>query len=200
MFQPRSQWFEIRHNKENYTNYINAAMSLSGNTGINELTNVVSYNCGWKSFFWRTSWSTAWSALETWHLRLITELCKFWWKVQWNEKGKYRTKNTLKLAAYWNSNIKYAVASNITCVQISYNCRLGWSNSILSSCSPVFLFMTRPHWGPVHTDAFSFENANILLRFHVPSTHHFENCNFYKDLYGGQARLARSAHLPYKTL
>ena len=24
--------------------------------------------------------------------------------------------------------------------------------------------------GPVHTDAFSFENANILLRFHVPST------------------------------
>ena len=30
--------------------------------------------------------------------------------------------------------------------------------------------------------------------------HHFENCNFYKDLYGERARLARSAHLPYKTL
>ena len=30
--------------------------------------------------------------------------------------------------------------------------------------------------------------------------HHFENCNFYKDLYGERARLAHSAHLPYKTL
>ena len=30
--------------------------------------------------------------------------------------------------------------------------------------------------------------------------HHFENCNLYKDLYGERVRLARSAHLPYKTL
>ena len=30
--------------------------------------------------------------------------------------------------------------------------------------------------------------------------HHFENCNFYKDLYGERARHARSAPLPYKTL
>ena len=29
--------------------------------------------------------------------------------------------------------------------------------------------------------------------------HHFENCNFYKDLYGERARHACSAHLPYKT-
>ena len=28
--------------------------------------------------------------------------------------------------------------------------------------------------------------------------HHFENCNFYKVLYGEQASLARSAHLPQK--
>ena len=29
--------------------------------------------------------------------------------------------------------------------------------------------------------------------------HHFENCNFYKDLCVERARLDRSAHLPYKT-
>ena len=28
--------------------------------------------------------------------------------------------------------------------------------------------------------------------------HHFENCTFYKVLYGEQVRLARSVHLPYK--
>ena len=28
--------------------------------------------------------------------------------------------------------------------------------------------------------------------------HHFENCNFNKDLYGEWASLAHSAHLPYK--
>ena len=35
---------------------------------------------------------------------------------------------------------------------------------------------------------------------HEVECHQFENCNFYKVLYGEQARLARSAHLPHKTL
>ena len=30
--------------------------------------------------------------------------------------------------------------------------------------------------------------------------HHFKNCNFYKVLYGEQARHAHSAYLPYETL
>ena len=37
--------------------------------------------------------------------------------------------------------------------------------------------------------------TKVLVKFH-----HFENCKFYKDVYGEQARHARSAHLPYKTL
>ena len=48
----------------------------------------------------------------------------------------------------------------------------------------------RSYWGPVQTDAFSFENANILLHFHVPSTRKRwkrcivfdENANFWKRL------------------
>ena len=45
--------------------------------------------------------------------------------------------------------------------------------------------------------------SELIFRVTDQSTvkcHHFENCNFYKDLYGERTRLARSAHLPYKTL
>ena len=56
------------------------------------------------------------------------------------------------------------------------------------SCRTIDTFAYKMRSFPVHTDAFSFENnANILLRFHVPSTHRRcidfdENANFLKTL------------------
>ena len=40
----------------------------------------------------------------------------------------------------------------------------------LSCFDQVFTHQLYHPWGPVHTNAFSFENANILLRLYVPFT------------------------------
>ena len=44
------------------------------------------------------------------------------------------------------------------------------------------------------------ENTPLEEQTKSSKCNHFENCNFYKDLYGELARLARSAHPSYKTL